>query len=725
MDRTFSNHKIVGNLNPRLVIQENTRACFSACMMSIIPQENIDQRGITESKITDALIRTAIADNTGLDLKCAEELNSVMHGFGIHLSPVFGIWGLNDANITRIHNRLNAVEEALRAGENVILGFPKKREGEYGFLHYCVVSGIEDSQDGRAVTIMDPSDVDGRVDCITWKEFEKYITPIDDIPVMAWSTREYRPGSDDIDRSLPMSERDLSDELLDTPGIELLEDPLYLEEDTGKSIPPGTIDSVSRAMTTMEEIDQWTNIGDNVLSFEGKYGEGYPRFVIPGDVKCASMTIMGSVDWLPFPTFKSAHDAATQTRIFNPDISDAQIVERGGAFWLRDSFHNKYAWQHTGLGTSTRQARAIIGGRPINDFDARKIAETEVKTSIAFHTGARQEDIYLFPTGMAAMAFINKVMIGQMPEAASVQFGFPYTDTFEVQRKSGPFKDVKANVIDLRDEDVSRVRELVNSGTPLRSLCLEMPSNPLLSTPDINEVAKVLKGSVPVVLDDTIATMFNLDNRLLPEDVAIVWRSLTKYYSSVGNVMAGAVTLRTESTFYDSLKSAFDRDYEDALWFEDAQVLAHNGRSFAEVMPAINSNAQFLAEWLDSEYAGKNGVIDHVFYPSLGNHEAYDRYKTPHGGYGGLLTVEFADPSVAYRFYDALRITKGPSLGTFYSLACLYTKLAHKDVLSQVAKFGVSEHLVRLSAGIEDPSDLQGRCEDAINYGLSNKKIFV
>jgi cystathionine gamma-synthase len=64
--------------------------------------------------------------------------------------------------------------------------------------------------------------------------------------------------------------------------------------------------------------------------------------------------------------------------------------------------------------------------------------------------------------------------------------------------------------------------------------------------------------------------------------------------------------------------------------------------------------------------------------------------------------------------YDALRVTKGPSLGTDFTLACPYTLLAHYDELPWVESLGVSRWLLRVSTGLEPTSDLLARFEEAL-----------
>ena len=66
-------------------------------------------------------------------------------------------------------------------------------------------------------------------------------------------------------------------------------------------------------------------------------------------------------------------------------------------------------------------------------------------------------------------------------------------------------------------------------------------------------------------------------------------------------------------------------------------------------------------------------------------------------------------------FYDRVRISKGPSLGTNFSLICPFTLLAHYDELEWAASRGAPRDLIRVSVGLEEPDDLIERFESAIS----------
>jgi cystathionine gamma-synthase len=62
-----------------------------------------------------------------------------------------------------------------------------------------------------------------------------------------------------------------------------------------------------------------------------------------------------------------------------------------------------------------------------------------------------------------------------------------------------------------------------------------------------------------------------------------------------------------------------------------------------------------------------------------------------------------------------LRFSKGPNLGTYFSLCCPFTLLAHFDELDWAEHCGVSRYLLRFSVGLEPATDLIDRVREALD----------
>jgi cystathionine gamma-synthase len=700
----MANHfEVVGNINPTETIQLDTRACLPACLLGEVnPDLDLSEADIIEVMTEDGLFTPGEFGGTGL--YPARTLSATTEKIGLITDPVFDARLASKHEGEHIDQRLLRIGEALREGSHVILGYPKRREGKAPFLHYSTVTGYELTPEGPVVTIMDPSDVDGGVKHVAWSDFFEYITPTDEIPVMAWGVRQLEDGS--LSSVHATEEQDL-------PGFSLLATPLANDVDTGKAVPPGTNHPSSVVMPTSEITKQFNEIGDIILSRDGELPIGYPRFLVPGTVKELSLANWGEEGRLPFPTLETAQAAAHLALTYG-DPSKAIPEERDGLFWLpAGSRFNIEGWQHTGLGVSSRQALATLEGQGENDLDRRVVAENTIKRTIERYTGARVNDIYLFPTGMSAIYTLNQALARIAgDDAPAVQFGFPYTDTFD-QRKFGPSANISKNVVDLRNGDYDALAELVASGQPIRHIMTELPGNPKLGTPDFERLDAILDGEAPIVIDDTIGTFFNIDDAKLPANVVARVTSLTKFFSSVGDVMGGSIVLRRNSPYYALLKREIEATYQDTLWHEDAEKLADNSRYFPEIMPVINESAARLTEWLVSEQTGAGRPIEAVYHPTTTGRAEFDAVRRSDAGHGGLMSLKFNYPDAGYRFFDRLQVTKGPSLGTYFSLACLYTWLAHKPVES-VEKFGVAPDLVRLSVGVEGFDDLQARVQEAL-----------
>jgi cystathionine gamma-synthase len=229
----------------------------------------------------------------------------------------------------------------------------------------------------------------------------------------------------------------------------------------------------------------------------------------------------------------------------------------------------------------------------------------------------------------------------------------------------------------------------------LDALYTEFPGNPLLNAPDLRRLHDLSqRHDCLLIVDDTIGTCANL--ALLPY-CDIICTSLTKMFSGACNVMGGSLVLNHMSRHYEGMRDALSTQYIDTYFSLDVLIMESNSRDFAERVSTASSNAEKVVELLR-----QHAAVREVFYPKGDlTHTLYDSFRRPEGKYGFLLSVTFVSPECAIAFHDALDVAKGPSLGTNFTLACAYTLLAHYSELEWAARFGVVEHLVRISVGLE------------------------
>jgi cystathionine gamma-synthase len=190
----------------------------------------------------------------------------------------------------------------------------------------------------------------------------------------------------------------------------------------------------------------------------------------------------------------------------------------------------------------------------------------------------------------------------------------------------------------------------------------------------------------------------------------IVISSLTKAFSGVGDVLAGSLVLQAGSPLREELRGHLVAVDDDALYADDAVVLEANSRDFEDRMRRVNATTEALCDALRG-----HPRVAHLYYPKYEIPDIYAQVGKPGGGYGGLFSLLLHDAATtAPGVYDRLRVSKGPSLGNNFTMACPYTLLAHYEELPWAQALGVSPHLIRVSVGLEAPEDLIARFEAAL-----------
>ncbi len=230
---------------------------------------------------------------------------------------------------------------------------------------------------------------------------------------------------------------------------------------------------------------------------------------------------------------------------------------------------------------------------------------------------------------------------------------------------------------------------------------IETPTNPLLRLVDLRAVAKLAhRAGAVVAVDNTFATPAN--QRPLELGADIVLHSTTKYLGGHSDIIGGALVLRHA------------RDAERYAWLQNAVgavpspfdcFLVQRGLHTLGVrMRAHEASARAVAEVLESHRKARS-----VYYPGRPSHPQYALARRQMDGFGGIETFDIVGGrSAALRFLRGLRIfTLAESLGGVESLVDHPASMTHASVpRKERESHGVTDGLLRLSCGIEDPADL-------------------
>ncbi|KAF7293611.1 hypothetical protein MIND_01140300 [Mycena indigotica] len=323
-----------------------------------------------------------------------------------------------------------------------------------------------------------------------------------------------------------------------------------------------------------------------------------------------------------------------------------------------------------------------------------------------------ENDVFLYPTGMAAIWSSHQLILGALPAQKSVCLGFPYTDTLKVLQKWGPGCHF------IGDANIDSLEELLEEESardptrpPILALYTEFPSNPLLRSTDLSRLRLLAdKYNFLLVVDETVGNFLNVEVFPFAD---IVVSSLTKVFSGYSNVMGGALCLNPQGTRYNLLKAHLETTFEEDAYFgQDVIYMERNSRDFHRRVKVIDDNALAVCQFLQLKTTESNPVVKQVFYPKFVTPENYEKCRIKRdngqesGGYGGLFSVTFTSLPAARAFFDALPFFKGPSLGTSFTLACPYAVLVHYTEMAWAARFGVEETMVRVSVEQEETAAL-------------------
>jgi cystathionine gamma-synthase len=495
-------------------------------------------------------------------------------------------------------------------------------------------------------------------------------------------------------------------------------DPFCEEEDLGLALPDSD-HAVSVCLPRWEHVIGYEEGDPAVLeTFEC----GYPRFVAHPFVTELFLAAQEEFSKkqesaLVFPSLAAAWRCAdyVKQRTGSPCRLESYGWGNLTVVLLDESAYETgwKCWQHGGEIVSSRLAESALSDAPLDPavVESGKAATEVLRERIAsFYESSTAGDVFLFSSGMAAIFAVHRILTKHKPTESTIQIEFPYLDSFKVQKEFGE------GVIDFSittSGGVDELRAHFAAGDGAAAVYTEVPSNPLLRTADLAGISGMLREhGVPLIVDDTVATSVNVDAFRHADAVTT---SLTKSFSGAGDVAAGSVVLNPASPFYALLKE--EMPYEESaspLFERDAIVLEVNSRHYSERVEATNENAMELVEWLETRPEVKS-----LWHPSTICREFYDQVRRSDGGYGALLSLELEGGEMAAAaFYDRLAISKGPSLGTNFSLVCPYTLLAHYRELDWAAERGAVRNLIRIWVGLEDPEELIERFETA--FGAEN-----
>ena len=330
---------------------------------------------------------------------------------------------------------------------------------------------------------------------------------------------------------------------------------------------------------------------------------------------------------------------------------------------------------------------------------------TAFETAMAELEGA--EAAYAFASGMAALhvaLLAAGVHAGKTVVAALDVYGATYTLVQSLLVSLG----AKACMVDVTD--LAAVEAALAKTQAVALLC-ETISNPLLKVADIPALADLAhRYGAQLLVDNTFATPYLFTPVRYGADFVV--HSATKYIGGHGDVLAG-VAATTQSNRQKLFE--LNKIVGSVLGPFEAWLALRGVKTLPLRLKRQCDNAACIAERLV-----RHPRIAAINYPGLPGHPQHALAQRLFGeqGFGGMISFEIREAGKAevYRFFEALQLClPATTLGDIYTLVLHPATSSHRSLTPEErAKVGISEGLVRLSAGIEDAEDILADLEQAL-----------
>ncbi len=260
------------------------------------------------------------------------------------------------------------------------------------------------------------------------------------------------------------------------------------------------------------------------------------------------------------------------------------------------------------------------------------------------------------------------------------------------------FKKFGVDVTFVKATDLQEWEAAINDKT--RLLFLETPSNPLCDVVDLEALSAISKRrDCLLVVDNCFCTPALQKPLELGADIVI--HSATKYLDGQGRCVGGVV-LGPKALMDEVL--IFLRTAGPTMSPFNAWVFLKGLETLRLRMDAHCANAQQLAEWLDAQ-----PQIEKVYYAGLKDHPGHELAAKQQRGFGGVLSFQVkGDRAATWRFINATRI-----MSLTANLGDAKTTIVHPATTThgrlsgeEKAEAGITENLIRVAVGLEDPKDL-------------------
>jgi len=256
---------------------------------------------------------------------------------------------------------------------------------------------------------------------------------------------------------------------------------------------------------------------------------------------------------------------------------------------------------------------------------------------------------------------------------------------------------IATSYVDLSDNKAWQAAVQPNT----RMFYLETPSNPMTEIADIRAIAKIAnKANALFVVDNCFCTPAL--QRPLDFGADVIIHSATKYLDGQGRVLGGAIV--GKKSFIMDKVFPYVRTAGPTLSAFNAWVFLKGLETLELRMKQQSANALALAQWLE-----KQNAVEAVYYPGLKSHRQFALAKKQQKAGGAILSfVLKGGKKAAFKLIDQTTLCSiTANLGDTRTTITHPATTTHCRVSPEARKAaGISDGLVRIAVGLENPDDL-------------------
>lgn len=345
---------------------------------------------------------------------------------------------------------------------------------------------------------------------------------------------------------------------------------------------------------------------------------------------------------------------------------------------------------------NAKQGAARFAGDKTGYTYGRLVPNTPTHTVLIEKMAALEggEAGHTFATGMAAItaAALSLLKQGDHLVSTDVVYGCTYDLFSSLMTRLG----IEVSFVDTTD--LEAVQRSLKKNT--RMVFLETPANPNMNICDIAAIAEMAKASDSVtIVDNTFAT--SMFQRPLDLGADAVLHSCTKYIGGHADLLGGVV-IGNEDLINRMTPVVNDTGLTMAP--HEAWLCIRGLKTLHLRMAKHADNGMEVAKFLEV-----HRKIAWVRYPGLPSHPQHAIAKRQMSGFGGMLSFGVIGGLEAGRkLMDSVELCSlAVSLGAVDSLIQHPASMTHAGIPEAVRiKTGITDDLVRLSVGIEEPEDI-------------------